>query len=126
MKTITSKRYIFIITLLFISFTSCKNEKIKSKKESQIERQETIVEPKIDSVAIAIINGNVLDGTGKQSYKANIYINADSIFYIGNLTNPELKIGKSSNTTPLLDFIKNSFVKTQNSPFCLLSKDSYL
>ncbi|TJY37009.1 N-acyl-D-amino-acid deacylase family protein [Pontimicrobium aquaticum] len=52
-------------------------------------------EPNITSVDIAIINGKVLDGTDKEAYKANIYINNDTIAYIGNLTNPEVNIGKT-------------------------------
>ncbi len=91
----TFKYYLLIFTLILICFTSCKNNKVKTEKETQSEKQETVVEPKIDSVDIAIINGNILDGTGKKSYLSNIYINDDSIVYIGNLTNLNLKIGKT-------------------------------
>jgi len=94
MNTTTSNYCLYLLFLILISITSCKNDKAKSEKESAAEKQETVSEPDIDSVAVAIINGNILDGTGKKAYSANIYINADSIVYVGNLTNPNLKIGK--------------------------------
>ncbi|QCX38030.1 amidohydrolase family protein [Aureibaculum algae] len=95
MKTSSSKYFLLAFILLFITVTSCKNEKIKSEKESQIERQETVVQPNINAVDVAIINGTIIDGSGKPAYTSTIYINGDSIVYIGNLTNPELKIGKT-------------------------------
>lgn len=75
----------FIVFLLLLY--SCEDR--KSKEEAKIS------DPNITSVDIAIINGNILDGTSKEAYKANIYINNDTISYIGNLTNPDLKIGKT-------------------------------
>ena len=75
----------FIVFLLLLY--SCEDR--KSKEEAKIS------EPNITSVDIAIINGNILDGTSKEAYKANIYINNDTISYIGNLINPDLKIGKT-------------------------------
>ncbi|MDY7396126.1 amidohydrolase family protein [Aureibaculum sp. 2210JD6-5] len=94
MKSYKSIHLVFIIFIM-ISCYSCKNDKTKMEKEPQSEKQETVVEPKIDSVGIAIINGNILDGTGKKAYQSNIYIKGDSIVYIGNLINPKLKIGKT-------------------------------
>lgn len=52
-------------------------------------------EPTFTSVDIAIVNGNIIDGTGKKAYQSTIYINGDSIVYIGKITNPDLKIGKT-------------------------------
>ena len=52
-------------------------------------------EPKITSVDIAIINGKIIDGTGKKAYNSSIYIQGDSIVYIGNIKNSTLKIGKT-------------------------------
>lgn len=52
-------------------------------------------EPPFASVDIAIINGNIIDGTGRKAYPSTIYINGDSIVYIGEITNPDLKIGKT-------------------------------
>lgn len=95
MKTIRNKYYLLIVSIILIGFSSCKNGKANIKNEALSQQQETIIEPKIDAVSIAIINGNILDGTGKKAYKSNIYINSDSIVYIGNLTNPNLKIGKT-------------------------------
>lgn len=74
-------------------FLPCKNSHDRAK--SDIVRKHETTEPKIDSVSIAIINGNILDGTGKKAYRSNIYINGDSIVHIGNLSDPNLKIGKT-------------------------------
>ncbi|MDG1528697.1 MAG: amidohydrolase family protein [Polaribacter sp.] len=65
-----------VILLLVIQLIGCKTE------------------PKITSVDIAIINGNIIDGTGAKDYKSNIYIKGDSIVYIGKIESPDLKIGK--------------------------------
>ena len=93
MKTTLVNYQVLIFALLL--FSSCKNDKTETKKVTQYEPQEIVVEPDINSVDLVIINGSILDGTGKKAYVANIYINADSIVYIGNLTNPNLKIGKT-------------------------------
>jgi len=52
-------------------------------------------EPPFTSIDIAIVNGNIIDGTGKKSYPSTIYINGDRIVYIGKIKNPDLKIGKT-------------------------------
>jgi len=75
---------LIIFFTILLTFTNCKNEKTDPKPE-----------PKIDLVDFVISNGQILDGTGKKAYPSNIYINGDSIVYIGNLTNPDLKIGKT-------------------------------
>ncbi len=77
----------FTLLICFILITSC--------NESKNTEDTKVTEPKITSVDIAIINGTILDGTDKEAYKANIYINNDTLTYIGNLTNPNLKIGKT-------------------------------
>ncbi len=74
MKKITS--FLILVFVLF-QFSSCKTE------------------PTISSVDIAIINGKILDGTGKKAFNSTIYINGDSIIFIGNIKNPNLKIGKT-------------------------------
>lgn len=74
MKKITS--FLILVFVLF-QFSSCKTE------------------PIISSVDIAIINGKILDGTGKKAFNSTIYINGDSIIFIGNIKNPNLKIGKT-------------------------------
>lgn len=91
MKKIHHSYSVIILFILLICFLSCKNEKTNSKSELP----ETLDEPKINSVDIAIINGLILDGTGKKAYLSSLYISGDSIVYIGNLTNPNLKIGKT-------------------------------
>lgn len=53
------------------------------------------IESTITSIDIAIVNGKIIDGTGKKAYNATIYINGDSIVYIGKIQNPTLKIGKT-------------------------------
>ncbi|MBJ2175734.1 amidohydrolase family protein [Aureibaculum sp. A20] len=93
MQRFNKKTTQLVIGIGLILLTACNNR--QSKTTSQTEIKPTIVQPNIDSVAIAIINGKIIDGTGKQAYNANIYINADSIVYIGNLTNSELKIGQT-------------------------------
>ncbi len=55
----------------------------------------TELEPSFKSVDVAIVNGNVLDGTGKEAFSANIYIKGDSIVYIGEISNPDLEIGET-------------------------------
>lgn len=77
----------FTLIILFCFFFSCNENKTNSDLK--------ITTPYITSVDIAIINGNIVDGTGKKSFKANIYINNDTISYIGNLTNPDLKVEKT-------------------------------
>ena len=77
------------IFFLFISLLIYSCQKTKSIADTKV------TEPNITTIDIAIINGNILDGTGEKSYKANIYINNDNITYIGNLTNYDLKIGKT-------------------------------
>ena len=89
---IIKRYYVLIFVIGLILFSGCKNNQKKLKLESKSDTLQTIIEPYIDSVDIAIINGNILDGTGKKAYPASIYINADSIVYIGNLTNPNLEI----------------------------------
>jgi len=74
LKKITS---FLVIVFVVFQFSSCKTE------------------PTISSVDIAIINGKILDGTGEKAYNSSIYINGDSIVYIGNIQNPNLKIGKT-------------------------------
>ncbi len=71
-----NKLFQLVILLLVVQLTSCKSEH------------------NITSVDVAIVNGKIIDGTGEKAYDATIYINGDSIVYIGNITNPELKIGK--------------------------------
>ncbi|WP_347172589.1 N-acyl-D-amino-acid deacylase family protein [Polaribacter uvawellassae] len=70
-----------IAVLLFLVF-SCKENS-------------TGIESTITSVDVAVVNGKIIDGTGEKAYDATIYINGDSIVYIGNITNPDLKIGKT-------------------------------
>ena len=41
---------------------------------------------------LVITNGNIIDGTGKFSYKSNLYIREDSIVYIGNLISENIKV----------------------------------
>lgn len=72
-----NKRYQLVILLLTLQFLSCKSE------------------PTITSVDIAIVNGNIIDGTGKKAYPSTVYIKGDSIVYIGEITNSNLKIGKT-------------------------------
>ena len=81
------KKIALFIFLSLLILSSCKETKSKVNTN--------VPEPKITSVDIAIINGTVLDGTGKKAYEANVYINNDTITYIGNLTNPDLKIGNT-------------------------------
>lgn len=45
-------------------------------------------------IDVAIVNGEIIDGTGKPAFKANIYIRADSIVYIGTLPGQNLKINR--------------------------------
>jgi len=78
---------ISVLIAFILLIYSCEKNKYKEDTKA--------TEPSITSVDIAIINGKILDGTGKETYKANIYINSDTISYIGNLTNPELKIGNT-------------------------------
>lgn len=49
----------------------------------------------ITAVDVAIINGLIIDGTGKAAFPATVYINGDSIVYIGQIANPDLKIGNT-------------------------------
>ena len=67
--------------LLFVVFSCNKNA---SDTESTI-----------TSVDVAIINGQIIDGTGKEAFPATVYINGDSIVFIGQIANPDLKIGKT-------------------------------
>ncbi len=54
-----------------------------------------VIPPDIDSVDIVIINGKILDGSGKEAFEATIYINGDSIIYIGEMDRPDLVIGQT-------------------------------
>jgi len=74
-----NKLFQLVILLLVVQLTSCKSEH------------------NITSVDVAIVNGKIIDGTGKKAYNATIDINGDSIVYIGNITNQGLKIGKTIN-----------------------------
>lgn len=94
MKSNSSIHLFLVFFIIFISL-SCKNNKLKNNIQPTSNAEEIISEPTIDTVDIAIINGKIVDGTGKKVYSANLYINADSIVYIGNLTNPDIKIKKT-------------------------------
>ena len=76
-----------LLTLLLLLVYSCQHKNTNKELPS--------TEPNIVSVDVAIVNGKILDVTGKEAYPATIYIKGDSIVYIGQLTNAALKIEKT-------------------------------
>ncbi len=77
------KNLLIVIILSLIIF-SCKTESKKTDTKSY---------------ELAILNGNVIDGTGKSAYKANIYLNNDSIAFIGIIDKENIQIKKSIDAT---------------------------
>ncbi len=51
----------------------------------------------IISYDLVIINGKIIDGTGKPSYLSNLYIKNDSITFIGNIIDKEIIIKNTIN-----------------------------
>lgn len=96
-KFATLYPYVFciIMGIGLALFPACKNSMGKSNSDTI--QKPAVVAPNLDSVDIAIKNGNIINGTGKPPYSATVYITGDRIVYIGDIANPDLKIGKTIN-----------------------------
>ena len=79
-----------IILISFLLF-SCKEK--KADQNAQVNEEATPLNLK--QIDLAVVNGKIIDGTGKKAYQGNIFINNDSIVYIGELSNSAIKISKT-------------------------------
>ena len=77
-QRITSSLLLTLVSFLFCSITSCQQGSALNKSATHIQ---------IDSVDIAIINGKIIDGSGKEPFEGTVYISGDSILFIGKPDN---------------------------------------
>ncbi len=85
------KSIAYCLLVLIVCCFACNYHKTKPASAEEV----SVIQPDIREVDVAIVNGKIMDGTGKKAYDANVYINGDSIVYIGTLTNPDLNILKT-------------------------------